>query len=106
MIKMKTILLLVILFTTTGLCWSASNLPEYYPKRFENEGILHEVKHNKVIINATAYQLVDNVIVHTLSTQYGSLNNLRKDMDIAFRLMDTRVITEIWILPKGSVELE
>jgi len=106
MIKPKMTCLLVLLVSFSSQCWSANELPEYYPNHFQNEGVLQDIQRGKLIINATFYRLVENVPVHTLDTIYGSHNNLHKDMDIAFHLVDGNVISEIWILPKGYVELD
>ncbi len=106
MFKTKVTLLFVLFISMASLCWSAGNSPECYPKHFQNEGILQDIKQSELIINATAYELVDNVIVHSLNTQYGSMNNLHKNMDIAFMLADGKLISEIWVLPKGYVELD
>jgi len=106
MFKAKNSLLIVLILSLSSICWSAGKLPEHYPNNFQNEGILQDMKRGKLIINATAYQFIDNVAVHTLKTNYGSLNNLHKEMDVAFQLVDGNVISEIWILPKGYVELD
>ena len=107
MFKVKSTLVIAFLFITlTATCWTAGKFTTYYPSQFEHEGILHEVKQNKLIINATAYWLMDNVVVHTLNSQFGSLHDLQKNMDIAFSLDDEKAISEIWILPEGTVELD
>ena len=106
MFKAKIILSLVLLILTTSTSWAANKLPEHYPDQFQNEGVLQDIKRGKLIINATAYGHIDNVVVHTLKTNYGSLNNLHKDMEIAFQILYGNIISEIWILPKGYVELD
>lgn len=92
----------------------AIDLPRYYPATFDAAGFLQSVDYhaNTIMIDALAYRLVRNIPVHTIETQFGSLPALRGGMEVGFNLQDAvatsneRVITELWVLPAGSVILD
>ncbi|MGH8501586.1 MAG: hypothetical protein ACREVE_03770 [Gammaproteobacteria bacterium] len=89
---------------------SASDLPHYYPARFDGTGFLQAVEpsRNTLTIDALHYGLASNVPVHSLQTRFSSLSALRSGMEVGFTLRnggrsDRRIITELWVLPVGSV---
>jgi hypothetical protein len=102
----KVVCIFLFLFFTSS--WATERLPDHYPNEFKNEGILQEIESGgtKLTINATSYRVVNNVSIHTLSSSFGSINDLRKNMDIAFNDNDHNIIYEIWILPKGYAEVD
>jgi len=113
--KLKLIflaLLVLLVLCLANSAWSKGKLPEFYPRTFSNEGILQKTEDggNTLIINATAYKVGHNMKVHTMNNNFASKNSLQKDMEIGFTLHDPtakrKVITEIWVLPKGTVELD
>lgn len=112
MSKIKFVLLIVFLLGLSTSVWCKGVLPEYYPNFFSNEGLLQEVEDggSTLIINATAYKVGHNMKVHTRYNSFASRNSLQKGMELGFTLNDPsakrKVVTEIWVLPKGSVELD
>ena len=112
MSRIKIILWIVLSLGIINPVWCRDVLPEFYPSTFENEGILQKVKDggDTLVINATAYNIGDNAKVHALNNNFASINTLRKDMELGFIIKDAaskrKVITEIWILPNGYVELD
>ncbi|MEJ2114542.1 MAG: hypothetical protein P8X88_00405 [Gammaproteobacteria bacterium] len=112
MSRIKIVLGIILFLGITNPVWCRGALPEFYPGSFENEGILQKIKNGggTLIINATAYDIGGNAKVHALNNNFASVNTLRKDMELGFILNDAaskrKVITEIWILPKGYVELD
>ena len=57
----------------------ASDLPEYYPSRFDRTGVLQEFdrRHDRLVINATAYGYEPGLRVHTLRAAAVSVHVLR-----------------------------
>ena len=88
-----------------------SQVPQYYPEVFQQEGIIQDLdKSDKVIVvNARKYKLADGIKVHTLRDEYGSINSLKTGANIAFKVANVEKnespITEIWILPKSGAIL-
>ena len=87
----------------------ASDLPEYYPSRFDRTGVLQEFdrRHNRLVINATAYGYGSGLRVHTLRAASVSVHSLKVGSDLGFTFelnrRGQRIITQIWVLPKGYV---
>ncbi len=110
--KLKFIFLTLLTLSLTNPVWGKGKLPEFYPSTFSNEGIFQKVENggNTLIINATAYKVGNDTKVHTLNNNIVSINSLRKGMELGFTLADPyakrKVVTEIWILPKDTVELD
>ncbi len=82
-----------------------SNLPKYYPSRFDRQGIMRSiVEAGKVIISGVRYTVSPNVRVHTLETRNASVYALREDTEVGIKLDPAgRNVMAIWVLPKGSV---
>ena len=112
MSKLKFIFIALLALGLANPAWCKGVLPEYYPNTFNNEGILQNIEDggNTLIINATAYKVGHNMKVHTRSNQFASKNTLQKGMELGFTLSDPsakrKIVTEIWVLPKGTVELD
>lgn len=112
MSKLKFIFLALLALGLANPAWCKGVLPEYYPNTFNNEGILQNIEDggNTLIINATAYKVGHNMKVHTLNNKFSSINSLQKEMELGFIFSDPsakrKTITEIWVLPKGTVELD
>ncbi len=106
---MKSILLqtkglfLLMLFS---LSISASGLPDYYPEKLNHmQGNIDDIdiRSGRIIINDMQWKLSMNVKVHSMTTEFSSVQVLKKGMYLAFKV-DTingkSEIAEIWILPK------
>lgn len=83
-----------------------TSLPSYYPSSFQYEGFLREVGGDgTLMISGIQYNLSPNVLIHSLTTEHSSRFALRESQEVGFTAnRDTRIITELWILPNGSVE--
>ncbi len=96
------ILLLLLSFSV-----SAATLPSYYPKPLppmigKIDGI--NIKKGEIIIDDIPFKLSMNVKVHSLTTEFSSLQVLRNGMHIAHIMKNingTFTIAEIWILPSA-----
>ena len=86
--------ILIIVLVSINSAWAENrgrsheinSAPDYYPRVFKNQGIIQELnKSDKTaIINATKYHFGQNIKVHTLRDEFGSINNLRNGSNIAF----------------------
>lgn len=83
-----------------------TNLPSYYPSSFQHEGFLREISGDgTLMISGIQYNLSPNVLIHSLTTEHSSRFALNEGQEVGFTASrDTRVITELWILPKDSVK--
>lgn len=83
----------------------AASLPDYYPQSFRFSGTLQRVdaSRNIVVIGDTLLAIPGNVKVHTLNSQYGTINNLSPGMKVGAKLFMNRhgkpMVSEIWVLP-------
>jgi len=105
---MKSILLQVKSLTLLMLCSlsiSAATLPDYYPKEFNHmQGTVDDIdiKTGRILINDMQWKLSMNIKVHSLNTEFSSVQVLRKNMNVTFKIETINgksVIAEIWILP-------
>jgi len=91
--------------------YAATVLSETLPKPpigLENMGLVDSVDRagRMIVINDSAYQLADYVIVHSLNNRSISIRRLKSGDKIRFAPLQTNgggssnpVITEIWLLP-------
>jgi len=92
------------LILLTPFAWAAS-LPDYYPQSFRLSGTLQRIdaSRNIVVIADTLMQIPANLKVHTLHTEFGTINSLRPGMKVGAVLSMTRhgkpMVNEIWVLP-------
>ncbi len=83
----------------------AAKLPDYYPQSFRFTGTLERLDHSRNIIVIGDLELVlpGNVKVHTLHTEFGTVNSLRPGMKVGAALAQSRsgkpMVSEIWVLP-------
>ncbi len=83
----------------------ATKLPAYYPQSFRFIGTLDRLDHSRSLIVIGDLQLVlpGNVKVHTLHTEFGTVNSLRPGMKVGATLGQSRsgrpMVSEIWVLP-------
>ncbi len=112
----KILIVFFLSFILGSIAWSETNehdlaikavtLGKYQVAR--NQGVVQELDRSKntIMINATKYYLGQNVKVHSKKNEFGSINNLSKGSNITFMTSNNdETITEIWIVPKGSVKL-
>jgi len=104
---LKKILMILALAGTAGAA-GAGQLPGYYPGQFDHKGVVTRAANGQTImINAMRYKLDSNVRVHSLTTEFSSVRALTAGSDIAYRADEDRngkvTVTEIWVLPSGSV---
>ena len=89
---------------------SGSNLPSYYPSSFQATGILSETSTGAgLIISGLSYTLSMNVLIHTTSTEFSSRYALSAGKEVGFSFSDnggSRTVSEIWVLPGGTVLLK
>ncbi len=92
---------LMVLGSTAG----ATALPDYYPQAFRFTGTLQLIDPSRdiIVVADTQMSIPGNLKVHTLNTQYGTINSLRPGMKVGAALGVSRngrpIITEIWVLP-------
>lgn len=85
-----------------------AKLPAYYPSAFSRAGKIQDLSlRSKVfVINGTNYNYSSNAKVHTLKSRFGTLQMLRKGMNIGFLVTKDGngkvTVTEIWELPAGD----
>ena len=83
----------------------ATVLPTYYPSHFPLLGVLTEIRGSyNWIIDGKKAKVSNNVIVHSLITNFSSLYSVKHGMELAYRKNALGEIAEIWQLPDGSVD--
>jgi len=103
LLKLKTLVFLMLM----PLSISAATLPEYYPETLPHmQGVVDDisVKTNQIVIDDMQWKFSMNMRVHSLNTEFSSIQALRKSMNVAFKLDTINgnfVIAEIWILPNN-----
>lgn len=87
---------------------SSNPLPPSYPSTFQAKGIVGQVSSRSISVSGSRYRLAISAQVHSLSGNHASLLNLRGGTEIGFSFErntnNRRTITEIWILPQGTVK--
>ena len=91
-----------------GNATASNQLPSYYPDTFVHTGLLSSIGSiSEVVISGARYTLSPNVLIHTLSTEFGSKHSLRVGQEVGFSFTTNSrkisTITEIWLLPPGSI---
>lgn len=87
---------------------SEGGLPDYYPASFQNTGIISAFSGSSIVIGGLSYSLSPNVLIHSTMTEFSSRYDLTAGKEVGFTLNssgNTQSITEIWILPAGTVRL-
>lgn len=103
--KLHVVLLTLCLATAAAAGW-ARGLPDYYPTSFSRTGNIDrlDISASTIVINDTQYTISANVPVHTLRTQFATVNDLARGMQIAFNATSGAErrpqISEIWVLPR------
>ena len=87
---------------------SNSNLPATYPSSFQGKGIIGGVSSRTLTVDGSRYALSISARVHSLSGNNASRLDLRGGTEIGFSFVrntnNRRTITEIWILPQGTIK--
>jgi hypothetical protein len=98
-----------LLLLVTAASVQAQSLPHYYPNSFDRQGIITSTGSSEIFVSAQRYQLDANVRVHSLATEFASRRLLRGGAEIGFTTARGKKgvtkITEIWLLPDGTVKL-
>ena len=109
MYKRFTTVLIPLALTLAAVSTEAASLPDYYPKSFDQQGIVSSLHGRELSVNAQRYRLDANVRIHTLDTRFASPRSLASGKEVGFNTSPGKrgvnKITEIWLLPDGTVEL-
>ncbi len=86
-------------------------LPDYYPASFQQTGVIRNTGgNNQLTVSGNRYGLSSNVLVHSLATEHDSRYALHVGAEMGFSFdhdaQGNRRITEIWILPAGTIRLD
>ena len=105
MIQQLKLFLAAILLIAMGTAF-ADNLPDYYPDEFQRAGILNKIdsKSRTATIDGHLYYFSSDLLVHSLSTQFSSVNSLRPSTPVGFgvsRIGNKYYIDTIWVLPSN-----
>lgn len=90
---------------------STKSLPDYYPASFQSAGRIHRVSSDSIIITGSskAFSLSPNILIHSMSTEFASRHELRVGEEIGYSfntgMNNRRTVTEIWLLPRGSLPM-
>lgn len=102
--------LMCLALTLSAPLAGAVDWPAYYPERMPREGVVGSVSpgRGQIEINGMRMSVDGNARVHSLTTEFSSLRSLKPRDAVGYRTKQDRngrkVVTEIWILPEGSVE--
>jgi len=87
---------------------SSSPLPPSYPSTFQAKGIVGQVSSRSISVSGSRYRIAISAQVHSLSGNHASLLDIRGGTEIGFSFErnenNRRTITEIWILPQGTIK--
>ncbi len=102
LIQIKGLVLLMLL--SFSFSTSAATLPGYYPEEFARTGMIDhiDIKNGKIVINDMTWKFLMNVKVHSLNTEFSSVQTLRNGMKVGFTMSSmngTNQVAEIWVLP-------
>ena len=101
-------IVLFLMLTAIALGAIAKRLPFYYPEEFPRTGMVErmDVAKRVVVINDTIYFLSDRIVIHTVSSEFDTLDKVGMGVQIGFKLTGAGsgqpVITEAWVLPASS----
>lgn len=81
-------------------------LPSHYPDNFQRLGVLTKIRdRHDWLVNGISIKVSQNVLVHSLESKFSSLYSVKQGMELGYRLNSRREISEIWLLPAGTVDL-
>lgn len=79
-------------------------LPAYYPSHFHKLGVLSEIRSQyDWVVDGIGIKVSNNVIVHSLITNFSSLYSIKQGMELGYRKNSQGEIAEIWQLPSGTI---
>ena len=89
---------------------STNSLPDYFPASYQQTGVIHEIGvYDTLIISGLKYQLSSITKIHTVNTQFATPWSLKSGEEVGFSFTtdaaNNRSISEIWLLPNGTVVL-
>ena len=88
---------------------SLANLPPYYPEYFENSAVLTGIdkKNSEMVFGVLRVKYDQNIQVHLLNTEFGTIDQLQSGMPVAFSLYSGSLkngqIKQLWQLPVGAI---
>ncbi len=86
-----------------------SNLPQYYPDYFEHSAILTDIdrKKGEFVFGVLRVPYDQNIQVHLLTTEFGTLDQLLPGMPLAFSMhegsFNKGLVKQVWQLPSGTI---
>lgn len=98
-------LVLFLALSAVALGAIAKRLPFYYPEEFPRTGLVErlDVVKRLVVINDTVYFLSDRMTIHSIRSEFDTLDKMGKGAQIGFKVMGAGsgrpIITEAWVLP-------
>lgn len=104
--KMRDLTIITVLLIMMEATVQAATLPSYYPKNFRFVGTLDRIDpgRNTIVIGDISLILPGNVKVHTLHTEFGTINNLHPGIKVGAKLVRGQrgvpMVSEIWVLPE------
>ena len=112
----STIAIVFLMLLSTGATFGSvymlapgTKLPGYYPSSFQEAGTIARMSSSKMVISGTSYTVSMNILIHSTNTEHSSRHELRTGKEAGFSFTtdsnNKRMITEIWLLPAGSVLL-
>ena len=101
------LLMLVIPVSYSGDEETPSTLPDYYPVNFPKQGVLTEIRSQyHWVVNGVQINVSQNVLVHTLASNFSSLYYITLGMELGYRKNASGEIEELWELPSGTIDGE
>lgn len=81
------------------------SLPSYYPSHFPELGVLSEIRSQyDWVVSGIGIKVSNNVIVHSLVTNFSSLYSIKQGTELAYRKNPSGEIAEVWQLPPNSID--
>ncbi len=93
--------MIILCLAVFSLPLQSKELPKYYPDPILMWFTIDQINLNqlKVILNDLSMNLSPNTKVHSLNTEFSSLQALKPGMKVFFSATGGNTINEIWILP-------
>ena len=115
--KIRKLYLLILLlgfapiqsFAESSEIVSLSNLPPYYPVYFEHSAVFTGIdkKKGEMLFGVLRVKYDQNVKVHLLTTEFGTVDQLQPGMPVAFSLHTGQLkngqIKQLWQLPANTI---
>lgn len=86
-----------------------ANLPQYYPDYFEHSAVLTGIdrKKGEFVFGVLRVPYDQNIQVHLLTTEFGTLDQLLPGMSLAFSVhegsFNKGLVKQVWQLPSGTI---